>query len=73
MRPAPAAVDQLLPGAVWGVVHRQRRAPARSGLNLRAGVDGDLFGLIEFYAQVDSAIAAGGNGFSAAAGVRMAW
>jgi outer membrane autotransporter protein len=47
--------------------------PARSGLNVRAGVDGDLFGLIEFYAQVDSAIAAGGNGFSAAAGLRMAW
>ena len=61
---------QALSGASFTV---NGARPARSGLNLRAGVDGDLFGLIEFYAQVDSAIAAGGNGFSAAAGVRMAW
>jgi outer membrane autotransporter protein len=61
---------QALSGASFTV---NGARPARSGLNLRAGVDGDLFGLIEFYAQVDSAIASGGNGFSAAAGVRMAW
>jgi outer membrane autotransporter protein len=61
---------QALSGASFTV---NGARPARSGLNLRAGVDGDLFGLIEFYGQVDSAIASGGNGFSAAAGVRMAW
>jgi uncharacterized protein with beta-barrel porin domain len=46
---------------------------ATNTANIRAGVDGDLFGLIEFYAQVDTAIAAGGGGLSASAGVRMAW
>jgi hypothetical protein len=47
---------------------RRRGAPAaRNTANIRAGVDGDLFGLVEFYAQVDSALASGGNGFTASA------
>jgi uncharacterized protein with beta-barrel porin domain len=61
---------QSLPGATFTV---NGAAPARNTANVRAGFDADLFGLLEAYAQVDSALASGGNGFAAAAGIRMAW